>query len=121
MNTELQRHLYEQLAALASQGQTISYRKLAEIADIPGPQVIRKLTSLLENIIRDDHAKGINASLAVLVVSQTTPAIPRPGYFMLLRELGSYDGPSDGDRAADFHAQQLQLVFARYRTGSNRT
>lgn len=114
MSNELQQRLRNHLNTLARQRQTISYRQLAAAVDIPGPQVIRRLTDLLEDIIRDDHAAGITSSVAALAVSQAVPAIPRAGFFMLLRELGMYSGPNEGEQAAAFHASYLQQVFERF-------
>jgi DNA-binding Lrp family transcriptional regulator len=114
MSTELQQRLRDHLESLAKKGETISYRQLAELAEIPTPQVIRHLTELLENIIREDHAESINASVASLAVSQAAPAMPRAGYFMLLRKLGVYSGPNEGEQAEVFHADCLQKIFTRF-------
>jgi len=114
MNTELQQRLRSHLENLAKKGEIISYRQLAELAEIPSPQVIRQLTDLLENIIREDHAAGINASVASLAVSQAIPAIPRAGYFMLLRELGVYSGADEGEQAEAFHAACLEQIFTQF-------
>lgn len=118
MSNELQQRLRNHLEALARSGNTISYRQLALLAEIPEPQVIRQLTSLLEAIIRTDQAAGIDASVASLAVSQAVPVIPRPGYFMLLRELGLYSGPDTGPKAAAFHAAAVQRVFERFASAS---
>jgi len=114
MSSELQQRLRDHLEHRATRGETISYRQLAELAEIPAPQAIRRLTDLLEEIIREDHAAGISASVASLAVSQTVPTIPRAGYFMLLRELGLYSGPDEGQQAAAFHENYVQQVFGRY-------
>lgn len=118
MSNELQQRLRNHLEALARSGNTISYRQLALLAEIPEPQVIRQLTSLLEAIMRTDHAAGINDSVASLAVSQAIPAIPRPGYFMLLRELDLYSGPDTGAKAAAFHTASVQRVFERFASPS---
>ena len=116
MSSEIQQRLRGHLESLARQGKTISYRQLTILAEIPEPQVIGRLAHLLEEIIREDHAAGINASVAGLVVSQAIPQIPRIGYFMLLRELGLYSGPDEGATAEAFHATCLQQVFERFST-----
>lgn len=118
MNTELQQRLRNHLESYAKKGETISYRQLAELAEIPSPQVIRQLTDLLENIIREDHAMGIKTSVAGLAVSQATPAIPRAGYFMLLQELGVYNGADEGEQAEAFHTACLQQIFTRFSSSS---
>lgn len=114
MSDNLKQRLRHQLERLARQQQTSSYRQLAAAAEIPGPQVIRRLTELLEQIIRDDHAAGVDSSIAALAISQAVPAIPRAGYFMLLRELGIYSGSDNGNQAAAFHQSCVQQVFERY-------
>jgi len=114
MSSELQQHLRGHLERLATNGETISYRQLATLAEIPAPRVIRRLTDLLEEIVHEDHATGITASVACLAVSQAIPAIPRAGYFMLLRELEIYSGPDEGPEAEAFHAACLKQVFERY-------
>lgn len=107
----------------ARAGQTISYRALAIEAEVPGPQVIHRLTHALEEIQRQDCASGAHTaespslscpSLACLAVSRGHPLIPRPGFFILLRELGLYDGPDDGPQAEAFHADLLQRVRQSY-------
>ena len=114
MSSELQQRLRGHLDSLARQGETISYRQLAMLAEIPSPMVIRRLAQALEDVIRDDHAAGINPSVACLAVSQASPAIPRVGFFMLLRELGLYSGPDEGAKAEAFHAVCLEQVFERF-------
>lgn len=114
MSRELKQCLRLHLESLAREGKTISYRELAKLAGVPEPQVIRKVAEALEEIIREDNAACIEASIASLVVSQANPAIPRAGFFMLLRELGVYEGPDEGEEAAMFHADCVRGVFDRY-------
>ena len=114
MKSELQQRLRSHLDGLARQGKTISYRQLAMLADIPSPMVIRRLARALETVIREDHAAGINPSVACLAVSQASPAIPRAGFFMLLRELELYNGPAEGSEAEAFHADCIQQVFEAF-------
>lgn len=84
------------------------------LAEVPSPMVIRRLAQALEGIIREDHAAGIKASVACLAVSQASPAIPRAGFFMLLRELELYHGPDEGIEAEAFHADCIQQVFEAF-------
>ena len=114
MSSELQQCLRLHLESLAREGKIISYRQLAMLAQVPEPQVIRKVAESLEAIVREDHAAGIEASVACLVVSQTDSSIPRAGFFMLLRELGLYNGPDEGEAAAVFHADCVRRVCGRY-------
>ncbi|WP_343560637.1 hypothetical protein [Kiloniella sp. b19] len=101
------------LQNLAEKRETASYRQLAIAAEIPGPQIIHKLTHLLEEILREDHEAGNWPSLAILAVSRTEPAIPRAGFFIFLREqLGLYSSKNDeGPDAEAFHAALLESLW----------
>lgn len=114
MSRELPKCLRFHLESLAREGKTISYRELAMLAAVPEPKVIRKVAEALEEIIREDHEAGIETSIASLVVSQANPAIPRAGFFILLRELGIYAGPDEGEQAAAFHEDCIEKVYRRY-------
>ncbi|WP_020592937.1 hypothetical protein [Kiloniella laminariae] len=102
ITAEMEQRVRHTLETMARQQTTISYRQLALEAEIPGPQVIHRLTRILENILRQDHAKG-EVSLAPLAVSRGEPAIPRVGFFLLLQELGSYHGSDQGEDARTHH------------------
>ena len=93
------------LCASAAAGETVTYQELARRADVPGPQVIHRLTLLLEAMVREDHAAG-RPLLAALAVSRAS-GIPGRGFFQLLAELGRYDGPDQGPEAAAHHARAL--------------
>ncbi|MEA1620083.1 hypothetical protein SOQ14_14355 [Erythrobacter sp. T5W1-R] len=54
--------------------------------------------------------------LASLVVSKARGGLPAPGYFVLLRELGLYAGPSEGPEAQAFHAGEVAACFAAVAT-----
>ncbi|MEH6358156.1 MAG: hypothetical protein V7745_04155 [Pseudomonadales bacterium] len=114
MNSELQKCLRGHLDSLARQGETISYRQLAMLAEVSSPMAIRRLALALEEVIREDDAAGIFPSVACLAVSQADPAIPRAGFFMLLRELDLYSGTDEGPEAEIFHADCVQQVFQRF-------
>ncbi len=107
---DLNLRIRKALETVAKQKSTISYRMLAIEAEIPGPQVIHKLTLCLEEIFREDHAKG-EVSIAALAVSRGEPAIPRPGFFILLRELGLYDGADHGPEAMAKHILLLEEIY----------
>jgi hypothetical protein len=99
------------LHSLAAEGRTITYRELAERAEIPPPQRIHRLTFALEHLIREDHAAE-RPLLAVLAVSKATDGLPGPGFFHLCAELGLYDGLDRGPEAAVFHARELARAWA---------
>ncbi|WP_419902574.1 hypothetical protein [Kiloniella sp.] len=110
MNQDLQLRIRNALENVAKQKTTISYRMLAIEAEIPGPQVIHKLTHCLENILREDHLKG-DISLVPLAVSRGEPAVPRPGFFILLRDLGLYDGSDQGPEAITKHNLLVEEIY----------
>jgi hypothetical protein len=97
------------LIACARAGETVSYRDLAQRVDFPGPHVIHRLTLLLEDMVREDHAAG-RPLLAALAVSRGQGGIPGRGYFQLLAELGRYAGPDQGAEAAACHARELEAA-----------
>ncbi|KLN60020.1 hypothetical protein WH96_15070 [Kiloniella spongiae] len=99
----------------AQKHQTISYRMLAIEAEIPGPQIIHKLTHKLEDIMRTDHSIGA-LSLVPLAVSRGEPAIPRGGFFILLRELGLYTGSDQGTEAIQKHTNMLAEIYSSFPT-----
>ena len=84
----------------------LSYAELADIAQIPPPHRIHKLTIWLETLVADDHqsAKPLRAAW---VVSRQRGQIPAPGFFMKCQEIGLYDGPVKGAPAAAFHRTLL--------------
>ncbi len=110
MDNDINQRVRAALETVAKQRTTISYRMLAIEAQVPGPQIIHKLTLCLEDIFREDHSNG-EMSLAVLAVSRGEPAVPRAGFFILLRELGLYDGPDQGPEANAKHFSLTQEVY----------
>jgi hypothetical protein len=106
--------LRRELEDRALAGETVRYRDLARAAEVPGPHTIHKTTQALEAITRADHAAG-RPLLAALAVGRGSGGLPGPGFFQLLRELGRYDGPDDGEAAAAQHRRELEAVFAAYR------
>lgn len=110
-DAKLMAELRRELIACARAGETVSYRDLALRVDFPGPQVIHRLTLLLEEMVREDHAAG-RPLLAALAVSRAQDGIPGRGLFQLLAELGRYHGPDQGPEAAACHARELAAALA---------
>lgn len=96
----------EVLLACARAGTTIPYRELAARAQVPAPHSIHNTTLALEDLIREDHTAG-RPLLAALAVSRGNPGLPGRGFFMLLKELGRYDGPEQGPEAAGAFDREL--------------
>jgi len=111
----LKAQLHHALSACAATGQTVTYQELARRTAIPGPHTIHRLTLLLEDMVREDHAAG-RPLLAALAVSRAS-GIPGRGFFQLLAELGRYDGPDQGAAAAAWHARELAAAL-RYWGGT---
>ncbi len=99
------------LTAMARERATVTYRDLCELADIPGPCRIHRITDLLEQIIQEDLAAD-RPLLAAVAISRGPARIPQRGFFQLLQALGRYDGPDDGPSAAAFHQDELEMVWA---------
>lgn len=106
--------LRQALTACARAGETIPYRELAQRVAFPGPHAIHRLTLLLEQMIREDHAAG-RPLLAALAVSRAQDGIPGRGFFQLLAELGRYHGPDQGPEAAACHARELEQALIHWR------
>ena len=113
-NDRLTEQLRRALTDCAVEGRTVTYRELAQRVAFPGPHVIHRLTLLLEEMVRTDHAAG-RPLLAALAVSRAQGGIPGRGFFQLLNELGRYDGPDQGAEATAWHAYELAAAIAHWR------
>ncbi len=110
MSTRFKAKIRTILQDCAHNRQTISYRELAHRAAIPAP--LRRLTDLLEDITDEDFAQGHWPTVVGLVVSQSPPAIPRPGFFLQLQKIGTHSPPHPtGSTAEQFHTAMLQEIW----------
>jgi len=105
---------------VADQDGTITYREIADRAEIPSPGRIRCVTDTLEDMIRADHAAGRPLRAAV-AVSRAGDGLPGPGFFQLCQEISLYFGPDSGPQAALFHQIQRQRLrdFRETKAGEN--
>ncbi len=108
--------LRQALRVCAAAGATVTYRELAQRIAFPGPHSIHRLTLLLEEMIREDHAAQ-RPLLAALAVSRAQKShagqgMPGRGFFQLLNELGRYAGPDQGPEAAACHLREAGAAFA---------
>ena len=94
------------LASVIDADRLITYAELAAAAAIPLPHRIHKLTLWLETSLVADHQAGAKLR-AARVISRNRGGIPAPGFFIKCRELGLYDGPTDGPLAQAFHLDLL--------------
>ena len=99
------------LRQAAVAGAPLAYLALAECMGLAGPHRIHRLTLALEELAQADHAAG-RPLLAALAVGRS--GLPGRGFFQLLRALGRYDGPDQGDEAAAAHARELAAALARW-------
>ncbi len=100
------------LACLAASGATIGYAALADLLEIEPPGRIAKLTEALEAAMRVDAARG-HPLRAALCVARMGNGLPAPGFFLLARDLGRYDGAATGTEAAAFVAGEREALHAR--------
>lgn len=110
--------LRQALRVCAAAGATVTYRELAQRVTFPGPHSIHRLTLLLEEMIRQDHAAQ-RPLLAALAVSRAQNGVPGRGFFQLLGELGRYTGPDQGPEAAACHAVLRDEAIAYWRSGGD--
>lgn len=86
------------LLSAARSGRTLTYAELARQLALQPPHTIHRTGLLLENLMRDQAAKR-EPQLASFVVSRARAGMPAPGFFMMMREMGLYDGPDTGTEA----------------------
>ena len=98
------------LASAASLGRIVTYAEMADAANIPAPQRIHKLTLWLETTMRQEHAAG-QPLRAALVISRNRNGLPAPGFFLLCRELGIYQGSETGADATQFHQTMIAALM----------
>ena len=94
------------LAVAIKSRRLITYADLADTAAIPAPNRINKLSQWLEATMELDHAQSMSLR-AAWVISRARGGLPAPGFFIKCKELGLYDGPSDGASAIAFHLNLL--------------
>jgi hypothetical protein len=99
------------LIAAARERRLLTYAEVAAQLALQPPYVIHQTTELIEALMRLHAAAGA-PQLASLVISKARGGLPAPGYFILLAELGLYDGPPDGPAARAFHAGETERCFA---------
>ncbi|MBO6527965.1 hypothetical protein [Erythrobacter sp.] len=93
--------LEEALIDAVRDERTLTYAELTAQLQIRPPHSIHRTALLLERLMRDQAAQNV-PQLASFVVSRARAGLPAPGFFILLRELGLYDGPDTGQLASAF-------------------
>lgn len=79
---------------------TLTYADLAKQLALEPPHAIHRTGLLLEDLMRAQAAKA-EPQLASFVVSRARAGLPAPGFFVMMRELGLYDGPDMGTEARE--------------------
>lgn len=86
------------LLSAARNKRTLTYAELAKELALQPPHTIHRAGLLLEDLMRDQASKG-ELQLASFVVSRARAGLPAPGFFMMMRKLGLYDGSETGPDA----------------------
>jgi len=100
MRSSVQAHLRR----IAAHATTITYQALATEMKLSPPNTIHQLTTMLEELMREDAAAD-RPFIAALVVSKRPPYLPGRGFFQCAADLGRFSGAASD--AHDFHAQEL--------------
>lgn len=101
--------IIEVVTTVAALDGTITYREIADRAEIPSPGRIQRVTETLEDMIRADHAAG-RPLRATVAISRAGDGLPGPGFFQLCREISLYFGPDSGPQAALFYRIERQRL-----------
>ncbi|KWV91054.1 hypothetical protein [Erythrobacter sp. YT30] len=93
--------LWALLMDAARSGRTLTYAEVARSLQLPPPHTIHKAALLIEDLMHSQAASN-EPQLASFVVSKARGGLPAPGFFILARELGLYDGAGEGAEARAF-------------------
>jgi len=96
----------------ARSGRTLTYAEVAKSLLIQPPHTIHKAALVIEDLMRS-QAAGNEPQLASFVVSKARAGLPAPGFFILTRELGLYDGADDGAAARAFVEAERKRCLER--------
>ena len=107
--------LKDGLIEVARTGQTLTYAELAGRLGLRPPHTIHRTALLLEDLIREQAETG-EPQLASVVISRARGGLPAPGFFMLMRDLGLYDGADAGHDAHRFVETERARCRKFYRT-----
>jgi hypothetical protein len=89
---------------------TLTYQQVAQRLELQPPHTIHQAAEWIEALMRI-HAHAGAPQLASLVISKSRGGLPALGFFLLIKELGLYDGSVDGEDARQFHAREMQRCF----------
>lgn len=101
------------LRRVAARRATITYHEAARGIGLTPPHLIRGVTTLLEELMAEDAARG-NPFIAAVVVSRAREGLPAPGFFETAARLGRYQGDPWSEDALVWHAAELARAHAFY-------
>lgn len=102
------------LQLIAARATTITYQALATEMGFKPPNTIHQLTTLLEELMRED-AEANRPFIAALVVSKRPPHLPGRGFFQCAADLGRFSGLDS--EAPAFHARELEQAQRYWSAG----
>jgi hypothetical protein len=100
----LARAVRAHLQRVAARAAKITYHPLATELQLKPPNTIQQLTTVLEELMREDAAAQ-RPFIAALVVSKRPPHLPGRGFFQCATALGRFSGIDS--EASHFHAREL--------------
>lgn len=103
-----QKNVVSILASLAVANQTITYADLADLAALPSPHRIHKLTNYLETLIAEDIGAA-GPIRAAVVISKRDHGMPAEGFFDCCRTYGLAPHSCENDTA--FHQRLLTTLY----------
>lgn len=110
MNIRMIERLELLLIEQAKKRETLTYQQVAQQLELKPPHTIHQAAELIEMMMRL-HAKAGAPQLGSMVISKTRGGLPAPGFFILLKELGLYEGSVDGEDAHQFHKKEMMHCF----------
>ncbi|HEU4654297.1 MAG TPA: hypothetical protein VFS47_09935 [Steroidobacteraceae bacterium] len=107
--------LRARLQDVARASETITYHALAAQLQLQPPNTIHQLTTVLEELMREDAAAN-RPFIAALVVSKRPPYLPGRGFFQCAADLARFSGIDS--EAPTFHQQELAQAQQYWRSST---
>ncbi len=110
----LARRVRTHLRNVAAAAAPITYQALVQALALAPPLTIHRVTSALEQSMRDDAANG-HPFIAALVVSKARGGLPAPGFFDAAQRLGRFTDDGSDTGASAFHAAAFAAAVEFWR------
>ena len=91
----------------------LTYTQVAQLLEFQPPCTIHQTTEYIEAMMRIHANTGV-PQLSSLIISKMRGGLPAPGFFLILQQLGLYEGSVDGADARQFHAQEIQRCLDKF-------